>query len=85
MELIENYKKQPNTTVILITATLSFIARPVADYAGVHDLIATELEKKDEIYTGIAGTPCLREGKLERFKTWLKERNISPQHTVFIQ
>lgn len=83
LSLIEEYKKDKQTVVILITATLSYIAHPVATYAGVHDLIATEAEKNGHNYTGVVtGTACLKEGKVERFKAWVDKNNIIPVHTI---
>ena len=83
LRLIEEYKNHPDNIVILITATLSFIASPVADYSKVHDLIATEAEIHNDIYTGaISGISSLGQGKVERFKLWLREKNITPVYTV---
>ncbi len=81
--LIENYKKDPNNIVVLITATISFIAKPIARYAQVHDTIATQEEIIADEYTGqLAGIPCLGEGKVFHFDQWLKKRGIQPSHTT---
>jgi HAD superfamily hydrolase (TIGR01490 family) len=83
LSLIEEYKKDKSTIVVLITATLSYIALPVAHYAGVHDLIATEAERKNNDYTGyVFGTACLQEGKVNRFNDWMQEKKITPAHTI---
>ena len=64
--LIENYKKYPDTEIILITATLSFIAKKVADYCGLQ-LIATEAEYDKNFYTGnISGIPSFGKDKITR-------------------
>ncbi len=83
LDLIKNYKQDINTIIILITASLSFIAAPVAEYAGVHDLIATEAEIQNGIYTGeIAGIASLGKGKLDRFKLWLQKEKIKSAYTI---
>ncbi len=83
LSLIQDYKEDINTIIILITASLSFIAAPVAKYSGVHDLIATEAEIHTGIYTGkISGIASLGEGKLERFKLWLQQEKIEPTYTT---
>jgi HAD superfamily hydrolase (TIGR01490 family) len=56
----------------IITATNSFVTAPIARAFEVEHLIATEPEIRDGRFTGrVAGTPCFREGKLERLRQWL--------------
>ena len=56
----------------IITATNSFVTAPIAHAFGVKHLIATEPEVREGRFTGrVAGTPCFREGKLERLEQWL--------------
>jgi HAD superfamily phosphoserine phosphatase-like hydrolase len=56
----------------IITATNSFVTRPIAREFGIEHLIATEPEMRDGRYTGgVAGTPCFRDGKLVRLDQWL--------------
>jgi HAD superfamily hydrolase (TIGR01490 family) len=56
----------------IVTATNRFITRPIADELGIEHLIATDIEERDGSYTGKPrGTPCFREGKIERVGEWL--------------
>ena len=56
----------------IVTATNSFITAPIAREFGVPHLVATEPEKRDGRFTGrVSGTPCFREGKIERLEAWL--------------
>jgi HAD superfamily hydrolase (TIGR01490 family) len=56
----------------IVTATNAFITAPIAREFGVPHLVATELEQHEGRYTGRpSGTPCFREGKLERVDLWL--------------
>ena len=58
--------------VAIITATNRFLTEPVARALGIEHLIATEPEVRDGRFTGeTAGTPCFREGKIERLDQWL--------------
>ncbi len=69
-------KKHRNNgeTLLIITATNSFVTAPIAERLGVPHLIATEPEISNGQYTGkVAGTPSFREGKVERLNLWLKE------------
>lgn len=60
----------------ILTSTNAFITAPIARELGVAHLLATELEVCDEGYTGRpSGTPCFREGKVERLNEWLASRN----------
>jgi HAD superfamily hydrolase (TIGR01490 family) len=59
--------------VAVVTATNSFVTRPIAELYGISHLIATELETIDGRFTGRAmGEPCFRAGKLSRVKQWLR-------------
>lgn len=83
LELIREYKNQPDTLIFLITATISFIAQPVAAYAKVDYLIATEEEIIANEFTGkVAGVPSIGQGKVIRFQAWLEQNQITPKHTT---
>lgn len=61
-------------TLLIITATNLFITAPIAKELGIKNILATEPEIINNQYTGkVFGTPCFREGKVERLKDWLKE------------
>ena len=56
----------------IVTATNSFVTAPIAREFGVPHLVATEPESVDGRFTGrVAGTPCFREGKIQRVEEWL--------------
>jgi HAD superfamily hydrolase (TIGR01490 family) len=56
----------------IVTATNSFVTRPIAAEFGIAHLIATEPESMNGRFTGrVAGTPCFREGKVDRVADWL--------------
>jgi HAD superfamily hydrolase (TIGR01490 family) len=56
----------------IITATNSFVTAPIAREFGVDHLVATEPETRGGRFTGrVAGTPCFRDGKVERLEAWL--------------
>jgi HAD superfamily hydrolase (TIGR01490 family) len=59
-------------TLLIITATNAFITRPIGEWLGVDDLLATEPEQYAGRYTGkITGTACFREGKVTCLHEWL--------------
>ena len=61
-------------TLLIITATNLFITAPIAKELGINNILATEPEIINNHYSGkVFGTPCFREGKVERLKDWLKE------------
>jgi HAD superfamily hydrolase (TIGR01490 family) len=72
-ELIESHRARGHV-LLIITATNSFITRPIATLLGITNLLATEPEIVDGRYTGrVAGIPCFRNGKVERLSAWLTE------------
>ncbi len=69
--LVETHRGRGDT-LLIITATNRFVTAPIAREFGIPHLIATEPEERDGRYTGrVAGTPCYREGKVERLQEWL--------------
>ena len=81
--LIAQHRAQGHTLMI-ITATNAFITAPIAKRLGIDLLIATEPELRDGFYTGdITGTPCYREGKVERLNAWLQKNNRSLEGSFF--
>lgn len=62
-------------TLVIITATNSFVTRPIADLLGVEHLIATEPEISYGRFTGeLEGIPCFQEGKIQRLQHWLEAK-----------
>jgi HAD superfamily hydrolase (TIGR01490 family) len=59
----------------VVTATNSFVTAPIAREFGIEYLVATEPAHVDGEFTGaVEGTPCFREGKIERVEAWLAAR-----------
>lgn len=78
-QLLARHRAQGDTLVI-ITATNSFVTGPIAAEYGVEHLIATEPELLDGHYTGRGqGIPCFQSGKVDRLQQWLAEH---PQHSL---
>ncbi len=76
--------RQRGDTLLIITATNSFITAPIARYMQVPHLLATEGELIDGRYSGrVSGIPCYREGKVERLKLWLQAQALPAQASIF--
>lgn len=77
LQLVRQHQ-QAGDTVLIVTATNEFVTRPIAQALGVPDLVAMGLSvDASGWYTGdIAGTPTMREGKLQRMEEWLAERGL---------
>ncbi len=74
-ELVGVHRRAGDLTV-LTTAASRFLTAPIAAEFGFEHLIATEPEVRDGRYTGkVAGTPNMREGKIERLESWLAQRS----------
>lgn len=81
--LVEHHRQQGDTLMI-ITATNSFITAPIAQRFGIDHLIATEPEMIDGRYTGkVAGIPSYKEGKVERLENWLSDQAIKLEGSYF--
>lgn len=72
--LVEKHRKAGDT-LVMVTATNSFVTRPIADLFAIEHLIATEPRRKNNRYLAeIEGIPAFREGKVARLKQWLASR-----------
>ena len=82
-ELIEEAHSQ-GKKVIIATATNNFVTRPIADIFDVSVLIATEFEIKDNTFTGkVIGSPCFRDGKLNKVAKWVSDNNFELSQASF--
>ncbi|UJS25924.1 HAD family hydrolase [Thiothrix winogradskyi] len=73
-QLVEQHRRQGHTLVV-ITATNSFITRPIVAAFGIPYLLATEPKIVNERYTReIDGIPCFQAGKVTRLQHWLENR-----------
>jgi HAD superfamily hydrolase (TIGR01490 family) len=82
-DLIDHHREQGHT-LLVITATNSFITRPIALEFGIDILLATEPKIVEGRYTTeIEGTPCFQQGKVERLEQWLKENNTTLAGSYF--
>ncbi len=73
LELIEQHR-QRGDTLLIITATNSFLTTPIAELLKIDHLIATDPEMLDGRYTGkVFGVPSFQHGKVERLQHWLAE------------
>ncbi len=81
---IVNQHKLNGDHLMIITATNSFVTRPIADAYGIETLIATEPEWNGHQYTGqVSGIPCFQSGKVTRLEQWLQQHNQSMDGSHF--
>ena len=72
-----NKHRQAGDTLVVITATNSFVTTPIVKAFGIDNLLATEPEINGNGYTGkVAGTPCFQQGKVTRLQQWIGEQGI---------
>lgn len=76
-QLVEKHQ-QEGAVCMIITATNSFITKPIAAAFGIEHLIASEPEEINGEFTGkVSGVPSFREGKVTRLNHWLTERGLT--------
>ena len=79
-----DFHKSKQDQLLIITATLDFITRPIAESLGITNLLAPVAELLNGSYTGkIIGTPSFADGKVTRLKQWLETRSISLEGSTF--
>lgn len=81
--LVDQHKKNGDR-VMIVTATNTFITRPIGLRYGINELLGTEGEVKDNRYTGeVAGTPTFQQGKVTRLNEWLMQENETLEGSFF--
>lgn len=76
-DLVNKHKVQSDLCVV-ITATNSFVTKPIARAYGIEHLIGTDPEMIDGEFTGgVTGVPSFQAGKVTRLNEWLAGRQQS--------
>ena len=64
--------------LLIITATNSYITKPIGNLLGIDDLIGTDLEEVAGEFTGkVKGIPSFKDGKVDRLNLWLKQKGLT--------
>ncbi|MGB4812422.1 MAG: HAD family hydrolase [Methylophilaceae bacterium] len=73
--LVKKHRMQGDILMV-ITATNSFITRPIAHAFGIENLIGTDPEEINGEFTGnFVGVPSFQAGKVTRLNQWLTEQD----------
>jgi HAD superfamily hydrolase (TIGR01490 family) len=72
--LVDKHKAAGDLCVV-ITATNSFVTKPIATAYGIEHLLGSDPEMVNGKYTGgVTGVPTFKEGKVIRLHQWLETR-----------
>ncbi|WP_020559913.1 HAD family hydrolase [Thiofilum flexile] len=83
LELVNKHRAQGHTLMI-ITATNSFVTRPIAEAFGIEHLIATEPKRVNGRYTNeVEGVASFKGGKVTRLQDWLKNHAETLESSYF--
>ena len=76
LRLLHNHHHD-NDIMLLASATNSVLVEPIARRLGFENIVATEVEIIDGVYTGkVNGQPALGQGKLTKVEEWAAQNNI---------
>ena len=79
-----NSHNENGDTVLVITASNTFVTAPIVKRYGINHLIATEPEIVSGRYTGkVSGIPCFKSGKIENLIPWLERNGESLKDSTF--
>jgi len=79
-----NSHKENGDTVLVITASNTFVATPIVKRYGIDYLLATEPEIKSGRYSGkISGNPCFKSGKIDNLMPWMSQNNETLEGSFF--
>jgi HAD superfamily hydrolase (TIGR01490 family) len=76
VDLVSQHK-EAGDSLLIITATNSFITKPIGELFGIENLIGTDPEEHLGEFTGkVKGTPSFKEVKVTRLFDWLDARDF---------
>ena len=76
--------KERGDTLLIVTASNSFVTAPIAKKYGINQILATEPEIKANRYTGgVSGIPCFQSGKIDKLLPWLQKNKESLTGSTF--
>ena len=76
VDLVSQHK-EAGDSLLIITATNSFITKPIGELFGIENLIGTDPEEYLGEFTGkVKGTPSFKQGKVTRLFDWLDAREF---------
>ena len=79
-----NQHKERGDTVLVMTASTSFVTAPIVKKYGINHLLATEPEIKEGRYTGgVSGMPCFQSGKIDKLMPWLQKNKETLTGSTF--
>jgi HAD superfamily hydrolase (TIGR01490 family) len=68
--------KEKGARIVILSSSLSYLCREIADNLGIDDIICSSLEVRDGYLTGLAdGTHCYGKEKADRLTEYCKKRN----------
>ena len=76
--------KERGDTLLIVTASNSFVTAPIAKKYGINQILATEPEIKANRYTGgVSGIPCFQAGKIDKLLPWMQKNEESLTGSTF--
>ncbi len=80
---IRHHKKQ-NARIVILSSAVHFVCQPLARHLAMDDVICSELEVRDGVYTGrFSGNICYGKEKLFRLKEYCDKMNSSPKQAYY--
>jgi putative phosphoserine phosphatase / 1-acylglycerol-3-phosphate O-acyltransferase len=78
------FHKERNARIVILSSAVQFVCLPLAKHLALDDVICTELEVRDGVFTGrFAGNICYGNEKANRLKVFCEEMNCSPAKSYY--
>jgi len=77
LQQLEDHRRNDDT-ILLVTASISLLAVPIAQMLGIPNLICTQIEIEDGLITGnLIGKPVFHEEKVRRVISWIENNPVT--------
>jgi putative phosphoserine phosphatase/1-acylglycerol-3-phosphate O-acyltransferase len=79
-----SFHKREGARVVILSSSILPVCQYVADYLGMDDVICSNLEVVNEVFTGHpSGSLCFGEEKVARLIEYCKKNSVSPTHSWY--
>lgn len=78
------YHQERNARIVILSSAIQFVCVPLAKLLAIDDVICTELEVREGLFTGcFMGEPCFGGVKVKRLRDYCLEKKCNPENVYY--
>jgi HAD superfamily hydrolase (TIGR01490 family) len=78
------FHQERNARIVILSSAIQFVCMPLAKLLAIDDVICTELEVREGVFTGrFTGEPCFGSVKVKRLREYCLEKKCSLENVYY--